>query len=309
MKCWCATTLNLDAVDQLGLLSDAWALGLTGQQPVADTLNLIRGMSLDVAPELWQRAAGIIDFIANLNREDPRTRAIVARFAGTRLGAKLAQLGWSGPQGEADNISSLRNTLLEVLGHLGDPQVVAEARRRFENDGKVPIPAAQRQAILGVVAVNADPATWEQMHAMARAETAPLVRRQRYQWLGEVNDPVLAQRALDLALSGEPAQTDAADIISAVAYGHPRLAFDFAAAHAEAVRSRVDASMRDSYIVGLARRASDAAMVPLLEQWAKGNMPDTAHRALDTTVAEINHRSALRLKRLPDIITWLERHD
>lgn len=300
---------DLDAVDQLGLLSDAWALGLTGQQPAADALNLIRGMSLDAAPELWQRAAGIIDFIGNLCGENIRTRAVVARFAGARLGAKLAQLGWSGPQGEPDNVSSLRNTLLEVLGDLGDPQVVAEARTRFTNEDKVPIPAAQRQAILGVVAVNADPATWEKMHAMARAETEPLVRRQRYQWLGEVNEPVLAQRALDLALSGEPSQTDAAGMISAVAYRHPRLAFEFAAAHATAVRSRVDASMRDSYIVGLARRAGDAAIIPLLEQWAKANMPDTARRALDTAVAEISHRAGLRLKRLPDIIAWLEQHD
>lgn len=300
---------DLEAVDQLGLLSDAWALGLTGQQPAADALNLLQGMSLSAAPELWQRAASIIDFIGNLTREDPRSRAIVTRFAAAHLGAKLAQLGWSSPAGEPDNVSSLRNTLLEVLGNLGDPQVAAEARRRFGNDRKIPIPAAQRQAILGVVAVNADSATWEQLHEMARTETVPLVRRQLYQWLGTANDPALAQRALDLALSGEPPQTDAAGIVSAVSHRHPRLAFEFAVAHDSAVRARVDASMRDSYIVGLARRASDATILPRIETWASRNMPDTARRALDTTVAEISHRAGLRAKRLPDIIAWLGQHD
>ena len=300
---------TLHAVDQLGVLSDAWALGLTAQQPVTDALDLLRELPSNTAPEVWQRAAGIVSFIGDFTREDLHARAALAKFAGARLGAKLAELGWIGSQGEADNVSSLRNTLITVLGELGDPQVLAEARRRFEADGTHPIRASQRQAIFGVVATNADAATWERLHAMAKTEATPVIRAQLYEWLGSTLDPQLAQRALELSLSGEPHETDAAGIISSVAQMHPRLAFDFAVAHAQAVRSKVDVAMQDDFIVRLARRADDLQTLSRLEQWAHDNVPQTAFRVVDTVTAQIRYRTTVRTERLPQINAWMSKTD
>ena len=67
-----------------------------------------------------------------------------------------------------------------------DPAIVAEANRRFAaNDASVTA-GPLRQTILGIVAYNADAATWERLRAMARDERNPLVRVQLYQLLGGV---------------------------------------------------------------------------------------------------------------------------
>ena len=45
-----------------------------------------------------------------------------------------------------------------------------------------------RQTILGIVAYNADAATWERLRTMARDERNPLVKVQLYQLLGGARD-------------------------------------------------------------------------------------------------------------------------
>ncbi|MFO1468595.1 MAG: M1 family metallopeptidase [Steroidobacteraceae bacterium] len=297
----------LASVDQLGILSDAWAFGMTGQQPTADALGLVQSLPLDAAPEVWQRAARIIETVGDYDREDPGARAALLRFASARLGAKLEGLGWELREGEPDNLASLRDTLIAVLGGLGDPRVVAEARRRFDADATEPIPGGQRQTILRVVAANADAATWERLHAMARSERTPLIRTQLYSLLGTAHDATLAQRALELALSGEPPETDAARIIDAVSGYHPALAFDFAVAHASQVAAKIDSGAKDRFIVRLASESHDPGLLPRLRRWADANVPRAGYRAVDTVVSEIRYRHGVHSLRIPAINEWLGR--
>ncbi len=298
---------GLAAVDQLGVMSDAWALGLTGQQPASDALDLVAALPIGSPAELWQRAAAMLDAIAGYDPENKARRSAVARFAAARLGPKLAELGWVPRAEDSDVIANLRNSLIATLGDLGDPATVAEARRRFDMDSNDPIPGGVRKAILGVIAANADQATWDRLHAMANAENAPLVRSEYYHLLADANDPRLARAALDLALTAEPGETDSAAMISRVAVTHPMLAFDFAIANYAAVAAKVDASARSRYTVGLAARASDLSILQRLEAWASANLPASSRRAADTSIASIRFRAMVREKRLPQIDAWLAR--
>ncbi len=298
---------SLEAVDQLGIMADAWALGLTAQQPAADALDLLGSLPLEAPPEIWAQGAAIVTGLADYFRDDREATALLAKFAATRLGPKLAQLGWTATAGEADNVSNLRNALISTLGLVGDAAVVKEARQRFAADAVTPIPGAQREAILGVVAGNADKATWDKLHALAKAETTPLIKSQLYDLLAAAKDPQLAQAALDLSLSGEPVETDAASIISRVSVWHPELAFDFAVAHAQAVGEKVDAGARNRFIVGLAEQSSEASMMPRVSAWAKANIPAAAYRAADTVVSGIRYYSTVKRERMPEIKQWLAR--
>jgi aminopeptidase N len=298
---------TLDAVDQLGILSDAWALGLAAHQPAVDALNLLQSLPLEAPPEVWEQGAAIMQGLAGYLRDDAAAMGSLGQFAAKRFGPKLAQLGWASQPGEADNVSNLRNVLIAMLGLVGDPDVVNEARRRYEADVSSPIPGAQREAILGVVARNADRPTWERLHAQAKAETTPLIKSQLYDLLASPKDPYLAQAALALSLSGEPVETDAASIITRVAQWHPEMAFDFAAAHAEAVGAKVDGGARNRYIVGLAAESSDASLLPRLTAWAKSNVPRAAYRAADTVISGIRYFSTVKRERMPEIKAWLAR--
>ena len=296
---------SLEPVDQLGILSDAWALGLAGQQPPADALNLVQNLAMEAPPEVWKSAAGIIDTLHEYLRKDGSADAALLKLADARLAPKLAQLGWQSKAGEADVTSSLRNALIGTLGELGDPSVVAQARHRFDDDAKTPIPGAQREVILGVVAVNADRATWDKLHAQAKAETTPLIRSQLYRLLAQPRDAALARAALELSLSGEPTETDAASLIAGVAVRHPEMAFDFAVAHTERVQAKVDAGSRNSFMVQLAAGCRDAAILPRLIAWARVHVPRAAYRAVDTVVAGIRYRAGVNHDRMPQVKAWL----
>jgi aminopeptidase N len=187
--------------------------------------------------------------------------------------------------------------------------VIAEARRRYaarETDPSA-MPAELRKTLLGVVARHADAATWDQLHADARKETTQLVKDELYGLLSSTEDPRLAQRALDLALTDEPGATNSAGMIARVSRLHPDQAFDFAVAHRTQVDQRVDSTSRSRYYPGLAGNSMDTAMIAKLKAFADRYIAASSRRATDTAITSIVYRRQVHDTRLPAIDAWLRR--
>ena len=224
-----------------------------------------------------------------------------------RLAPMMAQTGWEARAGEASSVATLRARLIAILGDMGEPGVIAEARRRHAASEQDPsaMPAPLRRTILGVVAQHADAATWEQLHARAQQEKTPLIKNQLYDLLASSDDTALAQRALALALTDEPGVTNSPAMISRVARTHPELAFDFALAHLEQVNARIDASSRSRYFPRLAAGSAQPQMIAKLEAYAQANLPASARGDADSSVAGIKYRIKVRAERLPAVDAWL----
>jgi aminopeptidase N len=301
---------RLDPIDQLGLMGDAWALGMAGLRPATDYLEFARATPLDADPQIWGDIAETLVGLDEYYRGDAARRAKFRAFAIRTLAPAFMRVGWQAKAGEADPVAILRTQLIASLGALGDTQVVAEARRRHAASASDPaaMPAALRKTILGVVAAHADAATWERMHAAAQAETTPLVKDQYYGLLSSSEDPALAKRALELALSAEPGETNSARMIATVAAHHPELAFDFAAVHREQVNAKVDTTSLSRYYPGLASNSLDPATIAKLKAFAEAYIAATSRRATDTAVANIEYRLKVREQRLPAIDAWLNKN-
>lgn len=297
---------RLRAVDQIGLLADNWSLGLAGYQDASAALDMADAAAPGANTRVWLRIATILGQINAMYDRDPAHQAMVAHYASAKLGPLLARIGWAARPHEAANDAILRDQLIGTLGNMGDPGVVAEASRRFATNDPSATGGPIRETILGIIAYNADGATWDRLHAMARSERNPLVRQQLYRLLGQARDPALAQRALDLALTDEPGTTNSSALIGAVSGGHPDLAFDYALAHRERVEALVDASSRSRYLPGLGSRSSDPAMIEKLRQFAEHYMTPQSRGAADRAIASIQDRVRVRRDRLPDITRWLE---
>ena len=218
----------------------------------------------------------------------------------------MRRLGWAARANEPATDAVLRDELIGTLGAMGHPATVAEANRRFAASDPSVTAGQLRQTILGIVARNADEATWERLRVMARDERNPLVRVQLYQLLGSVRDERLAQRALDLALTGEPGATNASQLISSVSGQHPDLAFDFALRNRERVEGLVDASSRSRYLAQLGAGSADPAMVGKLTDYAERYLTPQSRGSADRAIASIRDRLRVRTERLPDITRWLE---
>ncbi|KRA56107.1 aminopeptidase [Caulobacter sp. Root655] len=302
-----ANFAKLPAIDQLGVMSDAWALGLNSQQPVTDALDLIMAMPVDADPQVWGKAAAILTNVNGMYESAPADRAAFRKLAVARLSPVFQQVGWTAKPGEAAPVTTLRTTLIGALSTLGDPAVIAEARRRYAADKTDPtaVPGPLRKAILASVARNADAATWDALRAQAKAEKTPLIRDQLYTQLASAEDPALAAKALDLALTGEPSETLSANMISTVAKLHPDLTFDFAVAHKDAVNGKVDAASSTKFIPGLARGSADPAMIDKVTAYAAANLPAGSRGEAEKSVASITDRIKARKAALPQIIAWV----
>ena len=296
---------KLPAIDQLGILSDAWALGLAGQQSSTDVLQLALAMPTTADPQVWGKIVSIFERLNSFYDGEQEPQARLRAFAISRLTPVLDRVGWTASPNELDTVAILRAQVIETLGALGDSKVIAEAKRRYAAGDEQSVPPALRKTILSVVARHADAAAWDRLHAQARAEKTPLVKDRLYALLAATEDEALARRTLELALTDEPGATNSPSMIAAVANLHPDLAFDFAMANMKAVDRFVDSTTRSFYYAMLAAGSHDPAMIGKVEAYAKANLVPSARRASETAVANIKDRIRIRTERLKAIDEWL----
>jgi aminopeptidase N len=298
----------IPAIDQLGILSDTWALGLAGQQASTDVMTLALATPSSADPQVWGKLAGVFEGLNGYYDGEGERLARLRAFATARLAPVLERLGWTPGANEPDPVAILRAQLIETLSALGDSKVIDEARRRYAAGDEKSVPPSLRKTILAVVARHADAKAWDRLHAEARAEKTPLIKDQLYSLLASTEDAALAKRALDLALTDEPGATNTPAMIAVAGQLHPELAFDFALAHMAAVNERIDASSRSTYYPALAATSHDPAMIGKVNSYAKANLAPTARRSAETAVARIEDRIRVRRDRLQSIDQWLANH-
>jgi len=298
---------TLPVVDQLGVLLDTSALASVGLQPQADLLGLADTVPVVAASDLWVTVATVYAGIDDMFKSDPKTQAAWRRYALSRLVPEFATLGWDDRASDSAQAKQLRAHLIDTLGGMGDAQVIAEARRRFAAFQADPTALSPelRNSVLGIVARNADAATWDALHRMAQKETSSMIRDQNYLLLAGAKDATLAQRALDMVLTDEPGATNSASMISAVAGEHPDLAFDFAVAHRDHVDTLIDTTSRARYYPRLGAGSVDLKMVDKIQAYAQRYLAATSRRDADAAIADIRTRVKLRAQRVPQIKAWL----
>ncbi|HEY0649798.1 M1 family metallopeptidase [Phenylobacterium sp.] len=295
----------LPAADQLGLLYDSRALGEAGAAPMSDFLALARNAPADADPIVINTLADQLGALDWLYGGRPNQAAYRA-FARSRLSPIARRLGWDAKAGEADNVAAARRAVLVNLGRLGDPGVVAEARRRFDRWLREPdsLTATGRRTVLAIVAANADARAWEAIYAQAKASKDVTERGRLFNYLGASNDAALADRALKLALTPEVTSSEAPGIIAAVAEVFPEKAYDFAIANRAKIDELLEPTSRTSYYADLAQASRDPAMLQRLEKLA-ATVPPSARGEVEKAEGAVRYRVAVIAKRVPEMDRWL----
>ena len=297
---------RLAPADQLGLIYDSRSLGEAGVAPMGDFLDL--AARVDPAAEPLVLSALVSQLTAlDDHYEGLPGQAAYRAFALSRLRPVLARLTWDAKPGEPDNAAIARAAVLKAMGRFGDPAVIAEARRRFAAFRADPasLTGSGRETVLAVVARQADAATWDQIHALALAAAQPVEKARLYRLLGAAQDPALADRALVLALKGEPPATVVPALIRAVAQVHPDRAFEFALAHRDAVESTLEPTSRSSFIASLATGSRRRLTAERVEGFAALALPASAQAEAAKAVSAIRFRAEVIERRLPEVDRWL----
>ena len=201
---------DLPSGDRIALLDDQWALVQAGQQKLERYLGLASAMGADLNDRAWSQIIEALGQIEIYERGTDGHEAFSA-YARSMLKPVAGALGWDPGPDEAPPLLHLRRQVLRQLGEWGDPDIVAEARRRFEAFLADPATLGpdDQGLVLPVVATNADQQVFDRLHGLVRSAHNETEMDRYLRALMQVRDPKLAQQALDIALSKEiPPQAD-----------------------------------------------------------------------------------------------------
>jgi aminopeptidase N len=294
---------SLAPIDQLGLVRDSFALAEGDYQPLAPAMALLTAIPANANPVVAQGAVERWAAMHGVAGEADRPR--VASMAQERLLPRLRQLGFEPRPNDTLAEANLRADLITALGNMGDETVAGEARRRFAALATDPraMDGPLKTTWLAVAARNATAAEWERLLELARASSSTVERQAYFQLLGAAQDPALAQRALDFALTGE-AGTTSPNVITAVAAEHADLAYDYAMSNRARVEALIDTFGQASFISALAVPSRDPAMIGKLEQF-RDSLPADQRRLVERRIAALRQRQESEPRLSRQLGEWL----
>lgn len=296
---------SLALTDQLGTLGDDMALARGGNQKLARWFDDLAAIDASADPIVWSMVAGQLAGLSGSVPKGPARDAVHARIIRI-LTPVMERVGFAADKDEAPVVSTLRETLIAVLGAAGDPGVLAKARTYVAALQRNPdaIPREIRQPILSAYASNATPAEWDALLALERAETNPVVKNSYVRLLGATDDDALAERALALVLGDELTTPQKSSLLASISNGHPDRAFDFALAHLPQINTLIETSSRATAIAGLGDGSEDPAMPGKILAYVKANLPAGSDGPAKAIVANMAARKLIVARIRPDVAAW-----
>jgi puromycin-sensitive aminopeptidase len=193
---------DLHPLERYNLVSDTWAAALSGQAPLTDLLHLARSLvaSGEGDPSVWSVVFGALGLVDRVVPDGQRS--VAAASVRSLLGPLADRLGWDPGDDDGERTPSLRSQVLRTLGTIGDdPDVRAEAARRFTRAGSDGLHPDTAAAVLDVVAAQGGEAEYETFLARYRAPANPQEENRYLYALASFGRLDLAERTFELALA------------------------------------------------------------------------------------------------------------
>ena len=293
----------------VNLLSDAWALVQADRAPVSLYFGLVEKLpaSTDLAER--EQIINVLDFVNRLLVGDPE-REKFQRYARSLLRPTFETLGWEPKKGEPPTAGNLRASLINALGDLNDPEIIAGCRERFEKYLANPASLVPdlRPSVLAVVGHYADEKTWSKLHELGLKTTSIEEKQNYYNALAEAIDPKLVKKTLPIALTDELPTSRAVFLVPAVARdsGHPEIAWEFAKANMKTLLAKIDAAGANRYAPGLFTFFSDDSRADELKSYAKNNLSAASAREVAKGMDEVQFRAEFKRHIGPQVNSWID---
>ncbi|KAF9174875.1 hypothetical protein BGX20_009365 [Mortierella sp. AD010] len=213
-------TAQLSAVNRVGLLTDVAALVTSGIAPTSSFLTLLKYFEDEQDYMVWAEVSIRLQELLAVWLEQPEPIMNGLKEVQRRLFTKIVKrLGWEFPEGEDPSTGNLRAVAIRFAGRAGDPDIVAEARRRFRSFMKdrdmTAISPDLRFPVFEIVLRSTQGVEeYEDIVNYYRETFVPAEKMVALSVLGYGNSQELVRRTLALAMSPE---VRTSDILSAIA--------------------------------------------------------------------------------------------
>ncbi|KAF9383414.1 hypothetical protein CPB97_006477 [Podila verticillata] len=125
-------TDQLNAANRVGLLTDVAALVTSGIAPTSSFLTLLKYFEDEENYMVWAEVSLRLTEMFSVWLEQPEAIVNALKEVQRRLFTKIVKrLGWDFLDGEDPSTGNLRAVAIRFAGRAGDPEIVAEARKRF----------------------------------------------------------------------------------------------------------------------------------------------------------------------------------
>jgi aminopeptidase N len=304
-----ASLPTLSYSDRVNLLCDSWALAQADRTSSALYFNLVEKL-----PDLshlaeGEQVASVFDYINRLFVGHP-DREKFQGYACHILRPAFDQLGWEPKSGESPTASSLRASLIAGLGILGDKEIIAGCRERFQKYLSDPAVIAPdlRHSIFTVVGRYADESTWKKFHELGLKTTNIGEKQDYYDALAHAIDPKLVTKTLQIALSDELPTSRAIFLVGKVARysDHPEISWEFAKTNMKALLGKADALAINSYAPSLFTFFSEKLRADELKAYAKANLPATSAKEVAKAVDEVEFRAEFKPRLAQQLKAWID---
>jgi aminopeptidase N len=287
---------------RLKLLADTWSLVEAGRIQLDGYLKLLAAYRDEPRMAVWESSLSSLGTLDRLARGEPE-QPLIRRFVIDFVRPKFSQLGWDAKAGETAEDRDLRAMLATVLGRAGDETAIAHARAllaRYLADPASVSPAMVEFAT-GIGGRYADAATYDAIAQRAMATTSTEERNRLGRALMGAQDPALAARTLQLALSPQLPPHLANVIVPGVARDHEDQAWAFAVAHRDELLKNLDAMSSNRAFAGVVGASSDPAHATMMEDYVRQNFGPEALVEAQRVGNGIRIRAAQKARLLPQV--------
>jgi aminopeptidase N len=302
---------QLSTAERMSLVNDEAALVRAGQESVVRLLDLVAALNQDTEREV------VDSYIRSLEAMDkylvtPQDRPAFKSWIRSNFQPMIEKIGWTPAASESPGIGQVRFHLLGILAGMGeDPEAIRQSTRLAEQYLENPesVEPGLAQVALGITARNGNAALFERyLAAMHKARLPEQIGNIAF-GLANFRDPQLVRRWLQMAVSDETRNQDAAGRIADMLarYQVHEIVWPWVKEHWPEVEKKTTMS-NGGGIVAATRTFCDAESRDDVQRFFNEHKVPSAERALRVVVESVNACINYREHQQKNLTSWLGQH-
>jgi aminopeptidase N len=300
---------ELSTAERIMLLRDEAALVGSGQESLAAYLDLVTAVSQDSQRAVVESYEPTLDYINSYLLSGSGASSFRTWVQST-FQPMITKIGWTAGANESAETHTLRGDLIHVLGVVGeDPETIRRATQLAEQYLKDPnaVDASVAKDALAVAARNGDEALFEKYVKAMRQMSSPEQYYNVSGALAEFRDPKIIDRVMELSVSDEVRNQDAAHLIASFLFNTDtqKQAWEWVKAHWPAVEKKNTMSSGPGIVLAT-RHFCSAEMRDDVQKFFSEHKVPAAERALKQAEEDIDSCIRRRPRLQADLAEWLQ---